>query len=63
MKDSQRAGGIEANASDVAGVDVMLVDGTLDGDADCAPDVGSGLFLVNAISTEILSLKEVAEPT
>jgi len=44
-EDGQRAGRVEADAADVRGVDVVLAEGALHGDADAAPDVGGRLFL------------------
>lgn len=46
----QGAGGIEANTPHEFGVDVVLADGTLDGDADTTPDIGGRLFLYTLVS-------------
>lgn len=44
-EDCEGAGCVKANAADGAGVDIVLVQGTLNRGANAAPDVVGGLFL------------------
>ena len=48
-EDGERARGIEANAPNRVGIDVVLSDGPVDRDADTTPDVSCGLFLLNML--------------
>lgn len=45
-EDGEGASGIETNASNRVGIDVVLSDGPVDRGADTTPDVGCGLFLL-----------------
>lgn len=53
---SQGACGIEANAPHEFRVDVVLADGTLNGDADTTPDIGSRLFLYTLVRNRTIQV-------
>lgn len=44
-EDSKRAGSVKGHATDGAGIDVVLVQNTLNGRTDASPDVICGLLL------------------